>query len=276
MSFGVGTLYDLSQTRRTNVRAHQETRAIARPRGSRYLRRDQRPMSTGARHGVAPARVAALSEFSSPMAPTIFFHLKFKRKAFFYRKDPLAAKKIKRGPHPSSRFSRRRELCLLALCRSNALLEFGRRHKLEAPRGRSPRLLGWRAHAPARRAHRRPTAIAGVNRRSAARALREATAKRGATVEMPRLEAAATVTRALPVARKGSGPNEAGAGTRDRAVVISETGAVATTAGMGTGAMAGETFEGGSVVQIVRLQSENRSPRARRVARTSLRSSWRR
>ena len=191
-------------------------------------------------------------------------------------KDPLAAKKIKRGPHPSSRFSRRRELCLLALCRSNALLEFGRRHKLEAPRGRSPRLLGWRAHAPARRAHRRPTAIAGVNRRSAARALREATAKRGATVEMPRLEAAATVTRALPVARKGSGPNEAGAGTRDRAVVISETGAVATTAGMGTGAMAGETFEGGSVVQIVRLQSENRSPRARRVARTSLRSSWRR
>jgi hypothetical protein len=136
--------------------------------------------------------------------------------------------------------------------------------------------LGWRAHAPARRAHRRPTAIAGVNRRSAARALREATAKRGATVEMPRLEAAATVTRALPVARKGSGPNEAGAGTRDRAVVISETGAVATTAGMGTGAMAGETFEGGSVVQIVRLQSENRSPRARRVARTSLRSSWRR
>ena len=72
-------------------------------------------MSTGARHGAAPARVAALSEFSSPMAPTIFFHLKFKRKAFFYRKDPLAAKKIKRGPHPSSRFSRRRELCLLAL-----------------------------------------------------------------------------------------------------------------------------------------------------------------
>ena len=57
-------------------------------------------MSTGARHGVAPARVAALSEFSSPMAPTIFFHLKFKRKAFFYRKDPLAAKKIKRGAHP--------------------------------------------------------------------------------------------------------------------------------------------------------------------------------
>jgi pre-mRNA-splicing factor CWC22 len=31
------------------------------------------------------------------MALTIFFHLKFKRKAFFYCKDPLAAKKIKRG-----------------------------------------------------------------------------------------------------------------------------------------------------------------------------------
>lgn len=142
--------------------------------------------------------------------------------------------------------------------------------------GRSPRLLGWRDHAPARRAHRRPTAIAGVNRRSAARGRREATAKRGATVEMPRLEAAATVSRALPVARKGSGASAPGAGIRDRAVVISETGAGATTAGMGMGAMAGGTFEGGSVVQIVRLKSENRSPRARRVARTSLRSSWRR
>ena len=95
-------------------------------------------------------------------------------------------------------------------------------------------------------------------------------------MEMPRLEAAATVSRALPVARKGTGASAPGAGIRDRAVVISETGAGATTAGMGMGAMAGGTFEGGSVVQIVRLKSENRSPRARRVARTSLRSSWRR
>ena len=226
----------------------------------------------------ASSRRRALRVLLSDGAHHLFSFEIQTKKLFSCFSDPLAARKSNASPsaHPSSRFSRRRELCLLALCRSNALLEFGRRHKLEAPRGRSPRLLGWRAHAPARRAHRRPTAIAGVNRRSAARALREATAKRGATVEMPRLEAAATVTRALPVARKGSGPNEAGAGTRDRAVVISETGAVATTAGMGTGAMAGETFEGGSVVQIVRLQSENRSPRARRVARTSLRSSWRR
>lgn len=205
------------------------------------------------------------------------FSFEIQTKSFFLPQGPSRGEENQtRPPSEFSLLSAPRVVLTRALCRSNALLEFGRRHKLEAPRGRSPRLLGWRAHAPARRAHRRPTAIAGVNRRSAARALREATAKRGATVEMPRLEAAATVTRALPVARKGSGPNEAGAGTRDRAVVISETGAVATTAGMGTGAMAGETFEGGSVVQIVRLQSENRSPRARRVARTSLRSSWRR
>lgn len=95
-------------------------------------------------------------------------------------------------------------------------------------------------------------------------------------MEMLRLEAAATVSRALPVALKGSGANAARAEIRDRAVVIPETGAGATTAEMGMGAMAGGTFEGGAVVQIVRLKSENRSPRARRVARTSLRSSWRR
>lgn len=243
----------------------------------------------------ASSRRRALRVLLSDGALTIFFHLKFKQvtscepsnypyrkicspleKAFFSCARTLGGEENQTRRPSRVLASRRHDLSLLALCHSNALLEFGRRHKLEAPAGRSPRLLGWRAHAPARRAHRRPTAIAGVNRRSAARALREATAKRGATVEMPRLEAAATVSRALPVARKGSGPNEAGAGTRDRAVVISETGAGATTAGMGTGAMAGETFEGGSVVQIVRLQSENRSPRARRVARTSLRSSWRR
>ena len=170
---------------------------------------------------------------------------------------------------------RRPQAVVLALCRSNAL-DFRRRHKLKHRGGRSPRLLGWRAHAPPRRADRRPTAIVGVNRRSVARVRREAKAKRGATVEMPRLEAAATVSRALLVAMKGSGSNAAGAGIRDRAVVIPETEAGTTTAGMGAGAMSGGTFEGGSVVQIVRLKSENHSPRARQVARTSLRSSWRR
>ena len=173
------------------------------------------------------------------------------------------AKKIKRGACEATARSFSRQL--LALCRSECAPRFfagGTDSKRRG--GRSPRLLGWRDHAPARRAHRRPTAIAGVNRRSAARGRREATAKRGATVEMPRLEAAATVSRALPVARKGSGASAPGAGIRDRAVAISETGAGATTAGMGMGAMAGGTFEGGSVVQIVRLKSENRSPRARR------------
>ena len=183
------------------------------------------------------------------------------------------AKKIKRGACEATARSHSRRNTFAARMR---FWIFAGRINSKRRGGRSPRLLGWRDHAPARRAHRRPTAIAGVNRRSAARGRQEATAKRGATVEMPRLEAAATVSRALLVAMKGSGSNAAGAGIRDRAVVISETGAGATTAGMGMGAMAGGTFEGGSVVQIVRLKSENRSPRARRVARTSLRSSWRR
>ena len=103
MSFGVGTLYDLSQTRRTNVRAHQETRAIARPRGSRCLRRDQRPMSTGARHGVAPARVAALSEFSSPMAPHHLFSFEIQTKKLFSCEGPSRGEENQ--TRPPSEFS---------------------------------------------------------------------------------------------------------------------------------------------------------------------------
>ena len=149
--------------------------------------------------------------------------------------------KIKRGACEATARSFSRQL--LALCRSECAPRSPGGTNSKRRGERSPRLLGWRDHAPARRAHRRPTAIAGVNRRSAARGRREATAKRGATVEMPRLEAAATVVE--PFRSRGREAGErARSRIRDRAVAISETGAGATTAGMGMGAMAGGTFEG--------------------------------
>jgi hypothetical protein len=87
--------------------------------------------------------------------------------------------------------------------------------------------------------------IDGENQRSVARARLEVTAKRGATVEMLRAEAAATGSQARSIASEGSGANAAGVGIRDHAVVIVETGAEGTTAGLGTGVVAGGTFEMG-------------------------------
>ena len=140
-------------------------------------------------------------------------------------------------------------------------------------------LLGWRDHAPARRARRRPIVIDGVNPRGVARARRRVMGKMGAIVVMwagkSEGKAPPTVSPAHPVVRKGRRADATGAGTRDQkvAVVTAETRVVGRT--VRTGVVAGGTCET-PLVGIVNLKRENHSPRARRGARTSLRSSWRR
>tara|TARA_B110000977_G_scaffold103553_1_gene135126 strand:- start:1127 stop:1495 length:369 start_codon:yes stop_codon:yes gene_type:complete len=120
-------------------------------------------------------------------------------------------------------------------------------------------------------------AIDGVNPRSVARAQRVETAKQGVVkMKAGKGEAAATASRAHLVVRKGRGVDVTGAGTRDPAVAVvtAEKGLVVRT--VRTGVRAGGTCET-TLVEIVRnMNRENHSPRARRAARTSLRSSWRR